>query len=89
MSTRHRPLPPAHRYCKCELPYNPDRYMVYCDSCGDWYHPQCLGLTQEGVEAAVAASEAWHCPECEQKGASTASTCLPRGVKAEHEGGST
>lgn len=29
------PLPcvPSRRYCKCELPYNPDRPMVMCDAC--------------------------------------------------------
>lgn len=23
----------CHRYCKCELPYNPDRPMIMCDMC--------------------------------------------------------
>lgn len=61
------------RYCKCELPHNPDRSMVYCDSCRDWFHPECLGLTQEQVEATGDESDPWRCPDCEHEG-STAST---------------
>jgi len=25
------------RYCKCEMPYNPDDLMVQCEGCKDWY----------------------------------------------------
>lgn len=24
------------RYCKCEMPYNPDDLMVQCEGCTDW-----------------------------------------------------
>lgn len=24
------------RYCKCEMPYNPDDLMVQCEGCSDW-----------------------------------------------------
>ncbi|KAJ0639968.1 putative Zinc finger, FYVE/PHD-type, Zinc finger, RING/FYVE/PHD-type [Helianthus annuus] len=24
-------------YCKCNNPYNPDTYMVQCDTCKSWY----------------------------------------------------
>jgi hypothetical protein len=24
------------RYCKCEMPYNPDDLMVQCEGCKDW-----------------------------------------------------
>jgi len=26
-----------YRYCKCEMPYNPDDLMVQCEVCKDWY----------------------------------------------------
>eukprot|EP00743_Colponemidia_sp_Colp-15_P005249 GILK01005648.1.p1 GENE.GILK01005648.1~~GILK01005648.1.p1 ORF type:complete len:278 (-),score=33.61 GILK01005648.1:375-1208(-) len=32
------------RYCICRQPENPDRTMVGCDKCGEWYHPLCIGL---------------------------------------------
>ncbi|XP_020231356.2 chromatin remodeling protein EBS, partial [Cajanus cajan] len=34
-------------YCKCEMPYNPDHLMVQCETCMDWYHPACVGITIE------------------------------------------
>mmetsp|Transcript_57132 Transcript_57132/g.180828 ORF Transcript_57132/g.180828 Transcript_57132/m.180828 type:complete len:206 (-) Transcript_57132:26-643(-) len=38
-------------YCKCELPYNPDAFMVMCAACQDWLHPLCINTTREEVEA--------------------------------------
>ncbi|XP_015695715.1 chromatin remodeling protein EBS-like isoform X1 [Oryza brachyantha] len=35
------------RYCKCEMPYNPDDLMVQCDDCKDWFHPSCMSMTIE------------------------------------------
>lgn len=52
----------ARRYCVCELPYNPDAYMVQCEACEDWFHPRCVGSTQAAVEPAASFS----CPECQQ-----------------------
>ncbi|MFS7999400.1 putative chromatin regulator PHD family [Helianthus anomalus] len=37
-------------YCKCNNPYNPDAYMVQCNTCKSWYHPSCLDLKNEDVE---------------------------------------
>ncbi|CAH9081623.1 unnamed protein product [Cuscuta epithymum] len=34
-------------YCKCELPYNPDQWMIQCEECKDWYHPSCVGMSVE------------------------------------------
>ena len=30
-------------YCICEIPYNPDRPMVECEACNDWFHYDCVG----------------------------------------------
>ncbi|KAK6121459.1 hypothetical protein DH2020_044805 [Rehmannia glutinosa] len=35
------------RYCKCEMPYNPDDLMVQCEGCSDWFHPTCIDMTPE------------------------------------------
>ncbi|KAE9590599.1 putative chromatin regulator PHD family [Lupinus albus] len=32
-------------YCKCELPQNPDEFMLQCKVCKDWFHPLCVGLS--------------------------------------------
>ncbi|PWA62008.1 chromatin remodeling protein EBS [Artemisia annua] len=37
-------------YCKCEMPYNPDDFMVKCEGCRDWYHPSCLKMTIEDAK---------------------------------------
>ena len=34
-------------YCQCEMPYNPDLFMVMCEGCEEWYHPQCLKLSMK------------------------------------------
>lgn len=28
-------------FCVCEMPYNPDRFMIMCDACEEWHHPEC------------------------------------------------
>ncbi|PWA52832.1 chromatin remodeling protein EBS [Artemisia annua] len=37
-------------YCKCEMPYNPDDFMVKCEGCRDWYHPSCMEMTIEDAK---------------------------------------
>ena len=32
-------LMPLRRYCVCELPYNPDAFMIMCSKCEEWYAP--------------------------------------------------
>lgn len=49
-------------YCICELPYNPDTYMIMCEKCEEWYHPRCIGLTAEQVE--IYNNTPFSCPAC-------------------------
>ena len=35
-------------YCLCRRPY--DGFMVGCDSCEEWYHGPCVGLTEQQAE---------------------------------------
>ncbi|XP_076913121.1 chromatin remodeling protein EBS-like [Bidens hawaiensis] len=32
-------------YCECNMPYNPDDFMVQCDGCMSWFHPRCKNMT--------------------------------------------
>lgn len=34
--------------CVCQQPYSADSAMVSCDTCGEWFHLRCVGLTQVG-----------------------------------------
>lgn len=46
--------------CVCRLPHNPDLVMVQCVGCMDWFHPECVRLTNE--EALK--NDEFRCPAC-------------------------
>lgn len=47
-------------YCICNQPQNPDKLMISCDSCTDWFHPSCLGIKdKEAMDL-----ETFKCPIC-------------------------
>mmetsp|Transcript_2783 Transcript_2783/g.6962 ORF Transcript_2783/g.6962 Transcript_2783/m.6962 type:complete len:193 (-) Transcript_2783:51-629(-) len=50
-------------YCVCEMPYNPDHFMVECDECQEWYHPDCLKLSKKQVDAI----QGFTCPNCKRE----------------------
>jgi len=52
-------------FCVCSEPYNPDRLMVECGRCDDWFHPECVGETA----AKVTKHKHWTCPECRKSSA--------------------
>nr|XP_018261634.1 uncharacterized protein I303_06075 [Kwoniella dejecticola CBS 10117]OBR83792.1 hypothetical protein I303_06075 [Kwoniella dejecticola CBS 10117] len=52
-------------YCVCRKPYNEeddDVLMVGCESCDNWFHPACVGLTEDMVEAL----DVYICKSCER-----------------------
>lgn len=65
----------GHEYCVCRRVYVPPPAdaaaaggaasvtdtMVYCRTCRDWLHPQCIGIT---VDTAVALGPQFICPNC-------------------------
>ena len=46
-------------YCTCKKPWKGE-FMVGCDSCRGWFHPECIGTTQEECER----TRRFKCPEC-------------------------
>ncbi|XP_014239162.1 uncharacterized protein LOC106660771 isoform X2 [Cimex lectularius] len=56
---------PDRLWCICKKPHN-NRFMICCDSCEEWFHGKCVGITkslgqqmeQQGVE--------WSCPTCKE-----------------------
>jgi hypothetical protein len=52
-------------FCKCSMPYNPDLFMVECDECKEWYHPECIGREREDLDTDD--NEDWFCDDCQQK----------------------
>ncbi len=34
-------------YCICRKPDMPGLFMVGCDSCDEWFHGECIGVTEQ------------------------------------------
>ncbi|WRT68563.1 uncharacterized protein IL334_005540 [Kwoniella shivajii] len=52
-------------YCVCRKPYNEEDdevLMVGCESCDNWFHPPCVGLSESMVEAL----DVYICKSCER-----------------------
>lgn len=47
-------------YCVCRQPNDKSRMMVQCDCCKKWFHPQCMNVGEEEVQALAE----WHCTRC-------------------------
>ena len=46
-------------YCICRLP-DDGREMVGCDVCHEWFHLDCLGLTE------APKTDIWYCSQCQK-----------------------
>lgn len=46
-------------YCVCNEKYD-DTFMVQCDSCKEWYHPRCIGESDESFNN----TDIWNCNYC-------------------------
>ena len=43
------------------------RTYVGCDLCFDWFHPECLGMSDEDISAMLS-SKTFLCPSCSKFG---------------------
>lgn len=50
-------------FCVCEMPYNPDRFMIMCDKCEEWHHPEC----QDYDSKAASSLKKFMCRSCNAK----------------------
>jgi COMPASS component SPP1 len=51
-------------YCICPEGTSGET-MIACDRCGDWYHTDCVRLTQEEVQRYSTMNLEYTCPLCE------------------------
>ncbi|QQP58108.1 AGAP004866PAlike, partial [Caligus rogercresseyi] len=54
---------PERLWCICNQPHN-NRFMICCDSCMDWFHGKCVGITKKMGKDMEEASRVWKCPKC-------------------------
>jgi len=37
-------------YCLCRQPFDGDTFMLACDRCEEWYHGDCVGVSEEQAD---------------------------------------
>ncbi|XP_050428970.1 PHD finger protein 3 [Adelges cooleyi] len=57
---------PNRLWCVCKKPHN-NRFMICCDTCEDWFHGKCVGVTKALGEQMEARGVEWNCPPCRKK----------------------
>nr|XP_039255576.1 nucleosome-remodeling factor subunit BPTF-like [Styela clava] len=62
--------PAQELYCICRTPYDDSMFYIGCDICQDWYHGDCVGISEKDADKI----EFYTCPRCKnkKKGASSA-----------------
>ncbi|KAF9927407.1 hypothetical protein FBU30_003265 [Linnemannia zychae] len=51
-------------YCICRTIYDPNRVMIACDGCDEWFHTDCVGFDEKDNVV----EEKYYCKRCEEKG---------------------
>jgi hypothetical protein len=65
--------------------YDAEREMVACDTCSEWYHYSCVGLSSPSTSggAPVAVGDEYRCPSCTAKaGGAVDLSALPEASRA-------
>jgi len=70
-------------YCLCRKPHA-NRFMIACDSCEEWFHGSCVGVTRKQSES----YDSWICIPCQEKNPSLKCVLKP-GVSLEGKRPST
>ncbi|KAG1687147.1 Nucleosome-remodeling factor subunit BPTF [Nymphon striatum] len=64
VQTKKSPVKPtqltAKIVCICKKQYDPAKFMIGCDSCAKWFHPNCVNLNDSQVQS----MEKFICPDC-------------------------
>ncbi|XP_072386734.1 nucleosome-remodeling factor subunit NURF301 isoform X2 [Diabrotica undecimpunctata] len=59
-------------YCICRTPYDETKFYVGCDLCNNWFHGDCVGITEESSKTLTE----FICNECKQARDSQKLYCL-------------
>uniref|UniRef100_W5N7Z1 Bromodomain PHD finger transcription factor n=1 Tax=Lepisosteus oculatus TaxID=7918 RepID=W5N7Z1_LEPOC len=63
-------------YCVCKTPYDESKFYIGCDLCTNWYHGECVGITEKEAKK----MDDYICNECKraQEGNSEELYCICR-----------
>ncbi|XP_077110815.1 nucleosome-remodeling factor subunit BPTF isoform X2 [Ranitomeya variabilis] len=63
-------------YCICKTPYDESKFYIGCELCANWYHGQCVGITETEAKKV----DVYICNECKrsQEGSSEELYCICR-----------
>lgn len=82
---------PTALYCVCRQSYDGSRNMIACDRCEDWFHPECVGITDLKK---ITPETPYFCPNCEKaptparpRSSSSAAVLIPELLEEGGEGG--
>ncbi|XP_054433521.1 death-inducer obliterator 1 [Pteronotus mesoamericanus] len=66
-SAKHKPeseaYDPSALYCICRQPHN-NRFMICCDRCEEWFHGDCVGISEARGRLLERNGEDYICPNC-------------------------
>ena len=54
---------PDRLWCICKQPHS-NKFMICCDTCLEWFHGKCVGITKAQGNELEAAGKEWRCPKC-------------------------
>ncbi|XP_051987786.1 nucleosome-remodeling factor subunit BPTF-like isoform X9 [Xyrauchen texanus] len=49
-------------YCVCKTPYDESKFYIGCDLCSNWYHGECVGITEKEAKK----MDDYICSECKR-----------------------
>ncbi|XP_040293358.1 nucleosome-remodeling factor subunit BPTF isoform X2 [Bufo bufo] len=63
-------------YCICKTPYDESKFYIGCELCANWYHGECVGITETEAKKV----DVYICNECKrsQEGGSEELYCICR-----------
>ncbi|XP_061083585.1 nucleosome-remodeling factor subunit BPTF isoform X5 [Conger conger] len=63
-------------YCVCKTPYDESKFYIGCDLCTNWYHGECVGITEKEAKK----MDDYICNECKraQEGSTEELYCICR-----------
>ncbi|KAE8577384.1 hypothetical protein XENTR_v10004559 [Xenopus tropicalis] len=63
-------------YCICKTPYDESKFYIGCELCGNWFHGECVGITEKEAKKV----DVYICNDCKrpQEGNSEELYCICR-----------